>query len=508
MTIWNIFKKDWLLMRKQVLAVACIQLAFTALQIRRTLVGDEPVIGQLSQVLLWLWLLAGVVLTITIVHLDALPSTSQDWLTRPIPRSALLAEKLLFCVVTVQSVAFLSDVIQGVVCGFPLRLVISAALARGVVLFIAVTLPALAVGAITRSIMEATVLAAAVAFGIFSFTMIAIGLAGGYGHQFDPTDFTGEGWLTNLVRSLLILFGLGAALVWQYKHRKTRQSRFLMATLLAIVLFSQFIPWTPVFAIQKALSPDPNAGRSISLALRGADNPAPANSSSATRDSLGNNKIVPLVFRNVPADSLLQIDKAQWTLEGANKKDLYSAAGGGVSLKDLKGADSSVGYDQELDLPARIFQQTEGQKTNLAIDYSLTLFKLGAQYSMQAVEDVSRLPNWGLCKTGINKENTAIEVECVQMGKGPTCATVFLENQKTGIRNPENTNCYPNYAPYLDRPIPDALSRFRLMLPFRDASGLIKYPVDETQLRSTKVVIQMYEPQNHFTRTISTDLPG
>lgn len=295
MTIWNIFKKDWLLMRKQVLAVACIQLAFTGLQIRRTLVGDAPAIGQLSQVLLWLWLLASVVLTITIVHQDALPSTSQDWLTGPIPRTALLAEKLLFCVVTVQSAALLADVLQGVVCGFPLRLVISAALARGAVLFIAVTLPALAVGAITRSIMEATVLAAVVAFGIFSFTMMAIGLAGGYGHQFDPTDFTGEGWLTNLVRSLLVLFGLGAALLWQYQTRKTRQARVLMASLLAIVLFSQFIPWTPVFAVQKALSPDPDAGRSVALALRGPDDLAPVNPSGTTHDSSGNDKVVPLV---------------------------------------------------------------------------------------------------------------------------------------------------------------------------------------------------------------------
>src|SRR5579884_1885657 len=121
MTIWNIFKKDWLLMRKQVLAVACIQLAFTALQIRSTLVGDDPAIGQLSQVLLWLWLLADVVLTITIVHQDALPSTSQDWLTRPIPRSALLTEKLLFCVLTVQSASFVSDVLQGLFYGFSFR---------------------------------------------------------------------------------------------------------------------------------------------------------------------------------------------------------------------------------------------------------------------------------------------------------------------------------------------------------------------------------------------------
>lgn len=417
-------------------------------------------------------------------------------------------EKLLFCVVTVQSASFLSDVLQGVICGFSFRLVISAALVRAVVLFIAVTLPAIAVGAITKSIMEATALVAFVAFGIFAFTMIAIGLAGGYGHQFDPTDFTGEGWLTNLLRSLLVLFGLGAALVWQYKNRKTRHARFLMASILAVVLISQFIPWTPVFALQKALSPEADAGRGISLALRGPGDPAPENLPNTARDSLSNSKTLSLAFRDLPAKTLLQIDKAQWTLRSADGKTFYSAAGGGVSLRNAKGVAATVALDQVLDLPAPILRQTEGQKTNVGIVYSLTLFKLGADYSMQALDDVSRLPGWGLCKTEINNGNTAVEVECVQMGKGPTCATVFLENETNGVRNPENTSCYPNYAPYSDRPIPDALSRFRLMLPFRDISGLIKYPVDETQLTNTRVVIQMYTPQNHFTRTVSANLPG
>ena len=508
MTMWNIFKKDWLLMRKQVLAVGCIQLAFTALQIRRTLIGDEPVFAQLSQVLLWLWVLASVVLTITIVHQDALPSTNQDWLTRPISRTALLTEKVLFCLLTVQSAAFLSDVAQGVVYGFEFRLVLSAAVARAVVLFIAMTLPAIAVGAITKSIMEATVLAVSVAFGIFAFTMVAIGLAGGYGHQFDPTDLTGEGWLTNFARSLLVLFGLGAALVWQYKNRKTRQAGFFMAVLLIVALVSQFIPWTPVFALQKALSPEPGASHSISLALRGPDDPAPETSANTGRESLSDSKIVRLVFRDLPAKTLLQIDKSQSNLESAGGRELYSADGGGMSLRNPKGVATTVAFDQVLDVPPSILRQTQGQQAKVGIDYSLTLFKLGGEYSLQALDDVSRLPGWGLCKTGTNKENTAIEVECVQMGKGPTCATVFLENQKNGLRNPENTNCYPNYAPYSDRPIPDALARFRLMLPFQDTSGLVKYPVDATQLKSVRVVIRMYVPQDHFTRTVSANLPG
>jgi hypothetical protein len=39
--------------------------------------------------------------------------------------------------------------------------------------------------------------------------------------------------------------------------------------------------------------------------------------------------------------------------------------------------------------------------------------------------------------------------------------------------------------------------------PFRDFSGLAKYPVDGSQLRESQVVIETYRPADHFTRTVT-----
>ena len=36
---------------------------------------------------------------------------------------------------------------------------------------------------------------------------------------------------------------------------------------------------------------------------------------------------------------------------------------------------------------------------------------------------------------------------------------------------------------------------------FRDPSGLAKFPVDGAQLSQSRVVIRMYEPEDHFTRS-------
>jgi hypothetical protein len=146
------------------------------------------------------------------------------------------------------------------------------------------------------------------------------------------------------------------------------------------------------------------------------------------------------------------------------------------------------------------------QPVRVNIAYSMTLFKLRSSYALRAVQDNQRMPRWGLCHSRINENQTAIEVSCIQIGKGPTCATVFLEHIPSGDRNPENTARYPDYSPFKDRPIPDVMTRFNLVLPFRDISGLTKYPVDATRLADSKIIIRMYEPQDHFTRIVASPL--
>jgi hypothetical protein len=94
----------------------------------------------------------------------------------------------------------------------------------------------------------------------------------------------------------------------------------------------------------------------------------------------------------------------------------------------------------------------------------------------------------------------------MQMGKGPTCWTVFLEDPRDGSRNRPNTGCSPNYSPYVDRPIPDAVSHSRLGLPFWDPAGQVKYAVDRSKMDGAQIVIRVYEPADHFTRVITSPL--
>ena len=141
------------------------------------------------------------------------------------------------------------------------------------------------------------------------------------------------------------------------------------------------------------------------------------------------------------------------------------------------------------------------QDVQVDTTYSMTLFKLNAAYSM-TVGGNRLITNWGRCESKINVAATAVEVRCMQMGKGPTCATVFLEDPRDGSRNRPNATCNPNYSPYVDRPIPDAVSHSRLVLPFRDPAGQVKYAVDESKMDGAQIVIRVYEPADHFTRAV------
>ena len=44
--------------------------------------------------------------------------------------------------------------------------------------------------------------------------------------------------------------------------------------------------------------------------------------------------------------------------------------------------------------------------------------------------------------------------------------------------------------------------RFGTNLPFRDSSGLAKFPVDGSQLPQSRVIIRVYEPEDHFARSL------
>jgi len=512
--IGHIFKKDWKLMWKPAAVVMALQLAYAFTQTTNAFGKGNLQLAQAHMVLLYLWLIAGIVWVVMLVQQDALPGTKQDWLTRPIRRLDMLLSKVLFAALVLQGSTIAGDLIQGLGDGFSLGASLRAALLRAAVGFIAITLPALALGVLTESVAEAMIMAAVLGCGVFVFYIMAT--AAGNQHQFDPTNNSGIEWIPNLLRYVIILLGGAAVLVVGYL-RKTFRGRISMAAVLLTVLCSQAIPWRPVFALEKRLSPQRGSAEGIALSWH----PHPARAEELVTgdhfDFVGiklespNPReevrlLFPISVTGVPTDSVLKTDLAHVVFSQPNGKEFFSTDGGSVEIRHEGAASGPATYDQAAKIPVRIYQGNKNQPVQAKIAYSMTLFKLHTSYSMPAVGGDQLMAGWGHCESKINATDTAVEVLCVQVGKGPTCATVFLEDTRDGSRNRASTRCVPNYSPYIDLPIPDAISHFRLVLPFRDLTGQVQYAVDGSKIEDAQVVIRVYEPADHFTRVVTSPL--
>jgi hypothetical protein len=82
------------------------------------------------------------------------------------------------------------------------------------------------------------------------------------------------------------------------------------------------------------------------------------------------------------------------------------------------------------------------------------------------------------------------------------CTTSFLEHVPSGTRNTEIVHCSPDYIPFFAQFEPDAMRRLVQGLPFRDPAGVGRFPVSGPMLHESRVVVRIYEGEDHFTRRL------
>jgi hypothetical protein len=340
-------------------------------------------------------------------------------------------------------------------------------------------------------------------------------LIGGAGNLrlVEPTLGSDVGWIGESLRFVLILLGVSAILGLQYFRRKTMLSRYLTAVFFLLVVSIFFLPWKPAFAIQRRLSPNPGSGAATVLAFNpGVGRFHTASGISPSDDNMrrSNNEAnvavhVPLQVAGLPTDSVLVADRSDVCLIGVGGKTEYCGTGWELKVRK-EGPDAGEGSTyQEIDVPVAVYRRIKDQPTRLEINYSLTQWRLYNSYAVPAVGGDERMPGLGWCKTRVNESETGVELHCMQPGKGgAACATGFLENATTGRRNPEKFACEPDYSPYFEgsNSTPSVTTRFNAYFEFRDRAGLAHFPVDGPQLSQSRIVIRLYQPEDHFTRRL------
>jgi len=518
--IWHIFKKDFRLLGVFGLAVALLPFAIIAVHLRMDHFFAEN--DALSSLLLLLELMlyfGAATLTAVLVHQDGLVGVRQDWLVRPIRRRDLLAAKLLFIVLAVQLPLFLASLAIGLIDGFPLSSSFFAGLTENLYFLLGFTLPILAFVSLMKNLTEALGVAFALFIGIIGLGALITGWNGG--DPLGPTTGTGVAWIPQTECLFIYLLAAAAILGLQYFRRATRAARWVLGAAILLCMLIQIVPWRYAFGLEKAMSHAPVADASISLRFDPslgrfqspvADEPA---SSSAQFNSrtlrVTDNGVeihIPIQVSGVAGGAILKVDRASVHLLRADGKDegAINPAGdqGGFEVLNEGTSDSSsIAHFEPVRIRSNIFKRIENASATLRIDYSATLLRLASTDSLPALDANERLAGDGWCQTQLNDDRTAVEVRCLAAGSLPQCSTILLQNPATGAHNPSIHGCLDDYAPYLGRyKPPDLIRREGANLYFRDAAGLVHYPVDGSQIQNSVVVIRAYEPVTHFTRSV------
>jgi hypothetical protein len=445
-------------------------------------------------------------LIVAIVHLDRIPGVRQDWLVRPIRRGDLLLEKFLFLIAAVEGPIFASNLLQGLANGFSPRASLAAAVSRVIFLLFFVVLPFFILASVTRNMTEAFVFGCGCTVIILAFFTLAAYLDGSARGTLISVTHSGIGWIGEVFRFGLVAVGSVAILGIQYFRRHTVAARGLVIVFGLLLLTSVFLPWTPAFAIERRLSrrPGAGAGSSLAFAARIGKYRSPSGSSvwpEAPERLDGQDYtdlFLPVEVAGLPNDSILISDRTEVRFFAANGAVLYHGTGD-RPRDDQAGSDSG---HQRFPLETSRYSGIKGRTQRAEINYSLTMFGLSKSYAIAALGGDERMPGWGWCRTKVNEAGTAVELRCMQLGHAPICGMVFLENPSSGARNPVRSSCESNYTPFGDQVIPDNVARFGVNIPFRDPSGLAHFPVDGSQLPQSRLVIRVYEPEDHFTRSL------
>jgi len=540
--IWHLFRKDVRLLWPMALAVG---VAAALCAMRTTMLGffDQPrALDRLTAFLPILVALGIAIVAVMVVHQEPLSGPQEDWLIRPIRRSDLALSKVLFVLLMVNVPLLLIDVAQQVALHFPLSVSIEAAVYRSVVVVFCFSLPALMLGVVTRSLADAFVFGIAAAIGfvfVFMFATAALNpalfeIGGQAGMQ------AGMMWVSVWATGLVVAIGAVATLAFQYSTRRTLMARGIgLAVMLAAMCTFMFLPRTVVMRIQESLwesSPgdatqlrfDPTARLAGSAAemtpsyVNGASLPSSYIAARAAEmarigKQMGSIRL-PLGISGLHAGDILLADRVAVRIQSMPGKVLYEGAGvctrGGsgvgvtctnnaLEIWSSTAAGSAIASEQRLNLPIAVYERIKNDPVRVEIMYALTRLAPQPSQAIAAIGGRRSLAEVGSCATRIDDDADEIQLGCLTNVEVPSCADVVLEDPQTNRRNPEFKLCNPSYGPAHREGFEDAVSRSSLSIPFRDPSGLAHFPVDGAAIERARIVLTVYDPVNHFRRTVS-----
>jgi hypothetical protein len=507
--IWHIFKKDLRLLWPLVLIVALAEALDDTMW---AMVGIflEPISLRRIAANLSVGLVIGIVaLIVSTVHQDALPGDRQDWLVRPIRRRDMILAKILFVLLAVHAPYLLMDLAHGMSLGFSFWDSLSAAFSRSLHLLWVISLPVLAIAAVTSTLVEVVGALMVIVLVLIAFiTVMQLFTPAFAEHTFSAMS---NHWL---MLQLWSAGGLLAALVvipLQYFRRMTMPARGIaLGTLLFLPFLTAAIPWSSAFAFEQWFSPDPGTARPIAIAFD------PSLGRIALKPGMPkkeNSVWLPIRLSGLQSNAIVLNDRTIVRIIGQGGAILYSGlsvgddvtTGSAVSFIDAfppkASSGDTVGNHQFIILPRKVYESVRSQPVRLELDYWFSLSHLEGSDAIPALNGGRQIAGLGQCRTRLDDDGDEIVLACVRTTHLPiACNALVLENAVTGQQNPLRNFCDTGWLPDNAHYIPNALDYALFDLPLRDPQGVAKYPVDSAQLAQARVSVKTYKPIARFTR--------
>jgi hypothetical protein len=294
--VLHIFKKDVRHLRWEIALLLALVAAVVASGVRGThslQLGPAPEGGLLSVLMVAAWAL----ITVRLIHSEALAGDRQFWITRPYEWKSLLAAKILFLLVFVTLPMLLSDAVIVRAQGFHVIDYLPGLLCEQALRWMLVIAPLAALAALTSRfsafVFSVLVVVALLATPLLLRTPFDEVFALGLELNSSPWD--------NLINLFGGLAGAGclAIIVWQYASRKTGPARVALSCVLLLGL-APLLPDRTAFELQHWFSGSrgENSAVTVELGL------APQRSSLQRESSV----TLPFFVSGVPQDLEARLD--------------------------------------------------------------------------------------------------------------------------------------------------------------------------------------------------------
>jgi hypothetical protein len=300
----------------------------------------------------WLGLFIGLLpvswwlLTVSVIHAEAIPGDRQFWLTRPYSWKSLLGAKIAFLVVTIGPPMVISDAVILHSQGFPVASNAGGILWHMVLRFLLFIVPAIVLASLTRT-MAAFIVSALGA-------VLAIFLGAGFMSAEGIMLWEGWGWVSVAIATI--------ALIFQYA-RRSRIGLALAISAVALPLISAHVPLPARFPSNLI---EPRAGEPALQFLIPDAKEIPPNTISALP---GQAMIaLPIQVDGIPAELDLRAGDVEVMIQERDGTAWRNNSPAGF----LAGPH---GFWETIPIPERVYERVKSQPVQIYTRLDLTLYR-------------------------------------------------------------------------------------------------------------------------------------